>query len=311
MAGPERFDPYRVLGVRRDASPAEIARAFRSLAKRSHPDLRGSDAESAADGARRMRELNRSWYILSDPARRRDWDAGHPAPLPGGAHWARPAAPPPPPRRAEPAEWAAWEAARPAPTPGIGRVRPADAWPRRTAEPARPSRVRDSGLLAGMVAAVLFVVVILLGWVASTGFAPATADEAIGAARIVPAARVALDAGHELVVYLVPGDKIGVASVRERTGGWQVQTLTEVSDRDELSVHVTGDLSGSDWRGIVFGRAPAGVVRVRLSVAATGGDVRDGLWVIGTRLPLRPEQVQWRFEAEDGSVVLSGSGELR
>jgi hypothetical protein len=38
--------------------------------------------------------------------------------------------------------------------------------------------------------------------------------------------------------------------------------------------------------------------------------VVDGLWAIGVRSPLRPEQVQWRFEAADGTVLLSGNGEL-
>jgi hypothetical protein len=171
--------------------------------------------------------------------------------------------------------------------------------------------VRDSGWLAGIVAVVLFVVVIVLGWVASTGFDATSADDAIGQARIIPAARVRLDAGHELVVYLVPGDKIGVASVRQRSDGWQLQTLTEVDDNDEISVHITDDLTGSDWRGIVFGRAPSGVTRVRLSIAATGGDVQDGLWVIGTRVPLRPAQVQWRFDGADGKTLFSGSGEMR
>jgi hypothetical protein len=308
MAAPERFDPYRILGVRRDASPAEVARAYRAQAKRSHPDLHGPEA--GPDAARRMQELNRSWHILSDPARRRAWDAGHPVPMPGGAHWTRPAHPPPAPRRADPAEWAAWEAARPTPAPGAGRVRPVESWPRRADAPARPSRVRDSGWLAGIVAGVLAVVVIVLGWVASTSPAPESAEEALGQSRIVPAVRVALDARHELAVYRAPGERLGVASVRLRSQGWDVQTLTEVSDDDRISVHVVGDPTGSDWRGVVFGAAPPEVALVRLSIAATGGEVRDGLWVIGVRSPLRAEQVQWRFEAADGSVLFSGSGEL-
>ena len=304
MAGSERFDPYRVLGVRRDASPADIARAYRTLAKSSHPDLHGPDA------ANRMRELNRSWHILSDPARRRAWDAGHPPALPGGAHWTRPAPATGGSRRADPSDWAAWEAARPATPAGEGRVRPAESWPRRADAPARSARVRDSPLAALGVVAALLVAALLLCWVASQGSAPSSADEALGQARIVPAARLTLDDAHQLAVYRAPGDRLGVASVRLRSSGWDVQTLTEVDDDDEVSVHVVGDPGGSNWRGVVFGHAPPGTAQVRLSVGAVGGEVRDGVWVIGTRLPLPPEQLSWRFEAADGTILLSGSGEL-
>ena len=64
------------------------------------------------------------------------------------------------------------------------------------------------------------------------------------------------------------------------------------------------------FRGVVFGSAPTEVALVSLSVGSVCGEVEDGLWVIGTRLPLRPEQLQWRFEAEDGTIIRSGSGEL-
>ena len=304
MAGPERFDPSRVLGVRRDASPAEVARAYRTLAKRSHPDLHGPGA------ARRMQELNRSWHILSDATRRRAWDAGHPAPLPGGSHWTPPARQAPEARPADPAEWAAWEAARPATVPGAGRVRPAETWPRRADAPPMPARVRDSAWLALGVVAVLLVAALLLGWVASQRSAPTSADEALGQARIVPAARLTLDDAHQLAVYRAPGDRLGVASVRLRSYGWDVQTLTEVDDDDEVSVHVVGDPGGSNWRGVVFGHAPPGTALVRLSVGAVGGEVHEGVWVIGTRLPLQAEQLNWRFEGADGTILLSGSGEL-
>jgi hypothetical protein len=308
MAAPERFDPYRVLGVPRDASQAEVARAYRAQAKRSHPDVHGPDA--GPDAARRMQELNRSWHILSDPARRRDWDAGHPVRMPGGAHWTRPAHPAPTSHRADPAEWAAWEATRPVPAPGAGRVRPAESWPRRGDAPARPARVRDSGWLAGIVAAVLFVVVIVLGWVASNRPGAPTADDALTVAGIEPVVQVQLDETHQLAVYRLVGGAMGIATVRELEGGWAVQILEERPERTPISVHLVGDPGGSAWRGIVYGTAPAEAVRVRLSVAATGGEVVDGLWAIGVRSPLRPQQVQWQFEGADGSVIVSGSDEL-
>ena len=41
-------DPYAILGVSRDATPLQVARAHRQLAKRHHPDLQGADAAIAA-----------------------------------------------------------------------------------------------------------------------------------------------------------------------------------------------------------------------------------------------------------------------
>ena len=50
-------DPYKVLGVRPDASDEEIKRAYRELAKKYHPDRNPGDAEAA----RRMQEINAAY----------------------------------------------------------------------------------------------------------------------------------------------------------------------------------------------------------------------------------------------------------
>lgn len=50
-------DPYGVLGVRPDASDEEIAKAYKRLAKRYHPDLNPNDPTAAA----RMGQINRSY----------------------------------------------------------------------------------------------------------------------------------------------------------------------------------------------------------------------------------------------------------
>lgn len=80
---PERklADPYAVLGVPRDASLLQMARAHRRLAKRFHPDLHPS-----GDGADRMRRINEAWQILSSSARRAEYDQSGSRP-PISAHW--------------------------------------------------------------------------------------------------------------------------------------------------------------------------------------------------------------------------------
>lgn len=58
---------YEVLGVRREASQAEIRNAYRNLAKSLHPDHPGGSAEKFS----RIQEAN---AVLSDPDRRREHD---------------------------------------------------------------------------------------------------------------------------------------------------------------------------------------------------------------------------------------------
>lgn len=62
-------DYYRILGVSRGASPDEIKRAFRRLARRHHPDV------SNEPDAARFREIVEAYETLSDERRRRVYDA--------------------------------------------------------------------------------------------------------------------------------------------------------------------------------------------------------------------------------------------
>jgi curved DNA-binding protein CbpA len=78
------FDPYETLGVTPQATPLQVARAHRRLAKRYHPDL-----HPGPDAAERMQRINRAWHILSNPARRARHDASVASPSVGmPATWA-------------------------------------------------------------------------------------------------------------------------------------------------------------------------------------------------------------------------------
>jgi molecular chaperone DnaJ len=63
-------DLYVILGVGREASADEIKRAYRQLARQHHPDVNGSP-----DAERRFKEIAGAYEILSDPDRRRQYDA--------------------------------------------------------------------------------------------------------------------------------------------------------------------------------------------------------------------------------------------
>lgn len=74
-------DYYEVLGVSRNASESDIKKAFRTLARKYHPDANKNDP----DAAEKFKEINEAHQVLSDPDRRAKYDQfGHAAEQMGG-----------------------------------------------------------------------------------------------------------------------------------------------------------------------------------------------------------------------------------
>jgi len=79
-------NPYDVLGVAKTATDAEIKKAFRSLAKKHHPDAHGGDPNAK----KRFQEISAAYDIVGDKEKRAKFDrgeidaSGNPAGFAGG-----------------------------------------------------------------------------------------------------------------------------------------------------------------------------------------------------------------------------------
>lgn len=71
------IDYYKVLGIDRSASQADIRKAYRRLAKQYHPDINKQDPKAQE----RFQEINEANEVLSDPEKRKRYDEY-------GEHWA-------------------------------------------------------------------------------------------------------------------------------------------------------------------------------------------------------------------------------
>ncbi|WP_353827076.1 DnaJ C-terminal domain-containing protein [Agromyces sp. SYSU T0242] len=73
MASQDWFDKdfYAILGVSKDASDADIKKAYRKLARKYHPDQNPGDAAAEA----KFKEISEANSVLSDPEERKEYDA--------------------------------------------------------------------------------------------------------------------------------------------------------------------------------------------------------------------------------------------
>jgi molecular chaperone DnaJ len=62
---------YETLGVGKDASPEEIKKKYRKLARKYHPDVNPGDRQAEA----RFKKINEAYRILSDPSLKAKYDA--------------------------------------------------------------------------------------------------------------------------------------------------------------------------------------------------------------------------------------------
>lgn len=68
MAG---FDPYTILGVAKDAEPEDIKKAYRSLARKYHPDHNPNDSTAEE----KFKDVKKAYDILSEPSKRQQYDS--------------------------------------------------------------------------------------------------------------------------------------------------------------------------------------------------------------------------------------------
>src|SRR3954451_5004071 len=63
-------DYYQVLGVTKDATPKDITKAYRKLARENHPDTHPGDAKAEE----RFKEVSAAYDVLGDDAKRKEYD---------------------------------------------------------------------------------------------------------------------------------------------------------------------------------------------------------------------------------------------
>jgi len=66
-------DYYKILGIKKDATDAEVKKAYRKLALKWHPDKNPNNREEAEE---KFKKINEAYSVLSDKDKRRQYDRG-------------------------------------------------------------------------------------------------------------------------------------------------------------------------------------------------------------------------------------------
>ena len=69
----EKEDYYAILGIKKDATEAEIKKAYRKLALKWHPDKNPNNREEAEE---KFKKINEAYSVLSDKNKRNQYDHG-------------------------------------------------------------------------------------------------------------------------------------------------------------------------------------------------------------------------------------------
>ena len=64
------IDYYKILGLDKTATPADVKKAYRKLARKYHPDLNPNDK----DAQKNFQQINEANEVLSDPEKRKKYD---------------------------------------------------------------------------------------------------------------------------------------------------------------------------------------------------------------------------------------------
>jgi hypothetical protein len=146
-----RTNHYDVLQISSTATPEVIQAAYRALARAYHPDV-----NAAPDAARRMRQLNEAYAVLSDPVRRAKYDA-----VRARARRQKPADGPTTPRRTTTGDGVHVVGGVPPVVPPVSRAARAAVPPGLPRPVAVPLPSRSGPRIGRLVAAIAFVLMVI------------------------------------------------------------------------------------------------------------------------------------------------------
>lgn len=72
----KKKDFYKILGVSKEATDAEIRKAYRKLALQWHPDKNNETPEKKVEAEKKFKEIGEAYTVLSDKQKRQQYDLG-------------------------------------------------------------------------------------------------------------------------------------------------------------------------------------------------------------------------------------------